>query len=62
MNGLTALITGGAAGLGLACATRFARHGARIIICDLPSSKGKEIVENWSSIVINKDSSTVYSY
>ncbi|CAF1336237.1 unnamed protein product [Rotaria magnacalcarata] len=51
MNGLTALITGGAAGLGLACAKRFARHGARVIICDLPSSKGSDIVDKWPSIV-----------
>ncbi|CAF2609680.1 unnamed protein product [Rotaria sp. Silwood2] len=51
MNGLIALITGGAAGLGLACAKRFARHGARVIICDLASSKANNIVEKWSSIV-----------
>jgi len=50
MNGLVTLITGGAAGLGLACVKRFARQGARVIICDLPSSKGNEIVEKWSSI------------
>jgi len=49
MNGLVTLITGGAAGLGLACVKRFARQGARVIICDLPSSKGNEIVEKWSS-------------
>ena len=51
MNGLVTVITGGAAGLGLACAKRFARYGARVIICDLPSSKGNEIVENWSTII-----------
>jgi 3-hydroxyacyl-CoA dehydrogenase/3-hydroxy-2-methylbutyryl-CoA dehydrogenase len=48
MNGLVTLITGGAAGLGLACAKRFARQGARVIICDLPSSKGNEVVNKWS--------------
>ncbi|CAF1129534.1 unnamed protein product [Rotaria sp. Silwood1] len=51
MNGLVALITGGAAGLGLACAKRFAQQGARVIMCDLPSSKGNDIVDKWSSIV-----------
>ena len=49
MNGLVTLITGGAAGLGLACVKRFARQGARVIICDLPSSKGNEVVDKWSS-------------
>jgi NAD(P)-dependent dehydrogenase (short-subunit alcohol dehydrogenase family) len=53
MNGLVTLITGGAAGLGLACAKRFARHGARVIICDLPSSKGNEVVDQWSSAYVS---------
>jgi 3-hydroxyacyl-CoA dehydrogenase/3-hydroxy-2-methylbutyryl-CoA dehydrogenase len=59
MNGLVTLITGGAAGLGLACAKRFARQGARIIICDLPSSKGNEIVEKWSSMFASSSNSTL---
>lgn len=50
MKGLVALITGGASGLGLACARRFAKQGARVILCDLPTSKGKELVEKWDSI------------
>jgi len=50
MNGLVTLVTGGASGLGLACAKRFARQGARVIICDLPSSKGKEVVQKWDII------------
>lgn len=50
MNGLVTLITGGASGLGLACAKRFAKQGARVIICDLPNSKGKEVVEKWEII------------
>ncbi|CAF0989852.1 unnamed protein product [Rotaria sordida] len=51
MSGLVTLITGGATGLGLACAKHFSRLGARVIICDLPSSKGSDIVKQWSSIV-----------
>ena len=49
MNGLVVLVTGGASGLGLACIQRFARLGARVIACDLPSSKGRELVENWKN-------------
>jgi len=50
MKGLVTLITGGASGLGLACAQRFSQQGARVIICDLPSSKGNEIVQTWDKV------------
>jgi 3-oxoacyl-[acyl-carrier protein] reductase len=40
-----ALITGGANGIGLATAQRFAREGAKIILWDL-SEKGKTVVED----------------
>jgi NAD(P)-dependent dehydrogenase (short-subunit alcohol dehydrogenase family) len=50
MQGLVTLVTGGASGLGLACAKRFTQQGARVIICDLPSSKGKEVTEKWETI------------
>jgi 3-hydroxyacyl-CoA dehydrogenase/3-hydroxy-2-methylbutyryl-CoA dehydrogenase len=50
MKGLVTLVTGGASGLGLACAKRFNLQGARVIICDLPTSKGGEIVEKWDTI------------
>jgi 3-oxoacyl-[acyl-carrier protein] reductase len=40
-----ALITGGANGIGLATAQRFAKEGAKIILWDL-SEKGKMVVED----------------
>ncbi|ALU73323.1 3-oxoacyl-ACP reductase FabG [Rhodococcus erythropolis] len=45
LEGRTAVITGAAQGLGLAIATTFAEHGARIVIGDLDETKAKEAAE-----------------
>ena len=45
LNNKVALITGGANGIGLATAQRFAKEGAKIILWDL-SEKGKTVVED----------------
>ena len=42
LTGRTAVITGGAQGIGLAIASRFAEQGARIVIGDLDEAKAKE--------------------
>ena len=44
LKGKTALITGGANGIGLATTERFAKEGAKIIMWDL-SDKGKDVAE-----------------
>ena len=41
----TAVITGGASGLGKATAERIVAAGGRVTLLDLPSSKGPEVVE-----------------
>lgn len=43
LTGASALVTGGASGLGLATARRLAAAGAAVTIVDLPSSPGAEI-------------------
>lgn len=43
--GVSALVTGGASGLGLATARRLAEAGARVTIVDLPSSNGATVAE-----------------
>ncbi|XP_015125773.1 3-hydroxyacyl-CoA dehydrogenase type-2 [Diachasma alloeum] len=43
LKNVVALVTGGASGLGRGTVERFVRNGAKVIIADLPVSKGKEV-------------------
>lgn len=43
ITGASALVTGGASGLGKATATRLAAQGAVVTIVDLPTSPGAEV-------------------
>lgn len=47
ITGASALVTGGASGLGLATARRLAAAGARVTIVDLPSSAGADIAADF---------------
>lgn len=38
-----AIITGAASGLGKATAQRFIKNGARVVLCDLPTSDGVNV-------------------
>lgn len=40
---MVSLVTGAASGLGRATAERFLKQGSKIILCDLPTSKGLEV-------------------
>ncbi|MFF0699992.1 3-hydroxyacyl-CoA dehydrogenase [Streptomyces tendae] len=50
--GNVALVTGGASGLGLATVRTFVESGAKVVIVDLPSSQGKELVEELGDQVV----------
>jgi NAD(P)-dependent dehydrogenase (short-subunit alcohol dehydrogenase family) len=43
IDGKTAVVTGGASGLGFATALRLTKLGAKVVIVDLPSSAGAEV-------------------
>jgi NAD(P)-dependent dehydrogenase (short-subunit alcohol dehydrogenase family) len=45
VTGASAVVTGGASGLGAATASRLAEHGAHVVILDLPESDGKALAE-----------------
>ena len=46
LNGKTAVITGGAKGLGRSIAEKFYEEGCEIIICDILSTEAHKVAEN----------------
>ncbi|KAF7386502.1 hypothetical protein HZH68_013634 [Vespula germanica] len=46
LKNTVALITGGASGLGRGTVQRFVREGAKVVIADLPTSKGQELAND----------------
>ena len=45
VEGKVAIVTGGASGIGAACALTLAREGARVVITDLDDARGETVVE-----------------
>lgn len=52
LQNVVTLVTGGASGLGKATVERFVQKGAKVVLCDLPSSPGKEVAEALGENVI----------
>lgn len=46
LQGMVAMVTGAASGLGRATAERMAREGCKVMVVDLPVSKGEEVASN----------------
>jgi NAD(P)-dependent dehydrogenase (short-subunit alcohol dehydrogenase family) len=55
LEGISALVTGGASGLGLATARRLVREGAHVVIADLPSSAGEAVAEELGARFVPAD-------
>lgn len=51
LKNTVALVTGGASGLGKACVERISKFGGRVVLCDLPSSKGETVAQELGSTV-----------
>ncbi len=45
LTGKVAIVTGGASGIGEACARRFAAEGAKVVVTDLQAEKGAVVAE-----------------
>lgn len=59
ISGQSALITGGASGLGLATARRLSADGAHVTIIDLSTSKGAEIADELGGLFVPADVTSV---
>ena len=45
LNGISAIVTGGASGIGEACARQLAARGAKVVVADLQDDKGKALAD-----------------
>ena len=49
VEGKVAIVTGGASGIGAACATTLAREGAKVVVADLDDAGGQAVVDKIAS-------------
>jgi NAD(P)-dependent dehydrogenase (short-subunit alcohol dehydrogenase family) len=55
LGGLVCLVTGGAQGIGEACARRFAREGAKIVIADVDDKRGQALAAELGALYVHCD-------
>ncbi|WP_395058592.1 SDR family NAD(P)-dependent oxidoreductase [Polaromonas sp.] len=55
LTGRVCIVTGGAQGIGEACARRFAREGAQVVIADMADTKGEALAQELGARYIHCD-------
>ena len=55
LQGRVAIVTGGAQGIGEACARRFAREGARVVIADVADARGQALADELGARYVHCD-------
>ena len=55
LDGASALVTGGASGLGRGCATKLAAHGAKVLIADLDEDMGSVVARECGGMFVKAD-------
>ncbi len=58
LSGASAIVTGGASGIGEACARQLADLGARVVIADLQEDKGKAVASDIGGVSVKCDVSS----
>ncbi|MBX6767752.1 MAG: SDR family oxidoreductase [Actinomadura rubrobrunea] len=55
LNGVSAVVSGGASGLGAATARELAANGVKVVIADLQEDKGKPLAEEIGAVFVKTD-------
>jgi NAD(P)-dependent dehydrogenase (short-subunit alcohol dehydrogenase family) len=55
LNGVSAVVSGGASGLGEATARDLAAHGAKVVVADLNEDKGKALADELGGVFVKTD-------
>jgi NAD(P)-dependent dehydrogenase (short-subunit alcohol dehydrogenase family) len=55
LQGRVCLVTGGAQGIGEACARRFAQEGAKVVIADIDDARGQALAQQLQGLYVHCD-------
>jgi len=55
LRGRVCIVTGGSQGIGEACARRFAREGARVVVADIEDARGQALADELQGLFVHCD-------